>query len=316
MLAAREVRRGPAMSGRQSWRAAALRRLAGSRFGYRLFQGLGRCYGAEDLGIQGEFGLVTGALDDAAVLRAYAANGFWARAANQFFCDFFARAGGGTYLDVGANIGLTTIPVAQNPHVACKAFEPAPRNFRYLSQNIAANCRHGNVDLFNLALFDRRTIMTMGLAPRNSGDARIRPDRADGAGELASRTVTVPAERLDDVLSLDRLQHPIAAKIVTQGAEGRVLAGGERLLSEADAMVLEFDPALIRQIDQTIDVTTEFLARQFTTAAPLRGPDFETGAAHHPLVWRPMAAMIEEMRHMMRHPAAPGADYYYIYARR
>lgn len=81
---------------------------------------------------------------------------------DEFFCDFFTRAGSGTYLDIGANIGLTTIPVAQNPRVACKAFEPAPHNFRYLSHNVAANCPHGNVDLFNLALFDRRATMTMG----------------------------------------------------------------------------------------------------------------------------------------------------------
>jgi FkbM family methyltransferase len=316
MLAMQQAPLRPAMSGRKGWQAAALRRLAGSRFGYRLFQGLGRCYGAEDLGVQGEFGLITGAINDAAVLRAYAVNGFWARAANRFFCDFFAGAGGGTYLDIGANIGLTTILVAQNPRVACKAFEPAPRNFRYLAQNIAANCAHGNVDLFNLALFDRRATMTMGLAPRNSGDARIRPDGAESAGELIARTVTVPAERLDDVLDLERLQRPIAAKIVTQGAEARVLAGGQRVLGEADALVLEFDPALIGEIDQTIDVTTDFLARNFTTAAPLRGPDFETGAQHHPLVWRPMGEMIDEMRTMMRHPSVPGGDYYYIYVRR
>lgn len=306
-----------AAPGLMGMRTAAVRRLAASPLGYRLFQALGRCYGVEDASVRGEFGLVAGALDDAAVLRAYATNGFWARAANEFFCDFFRRAGGGTYLDIGANLGLTTIPTAQNPGVACHAFEPAPANFKFLSRNVAANCPHGNVRLFNLALFDHKTTLDMGLAPRNSGDARVRTSAGTAPDvDRTARTVSVQADRLDDVLALDALRRPIAAKIVTQGAEARVLAGGQSVLGAADAIVLEFDPALIRQIDREITVTTEFLARNFSEAAPLRGPDFETGATRHPLVWRPIAAMIDEMQAMMRRVSVPGADYYYIYVRR
>ena len=312
MLAADKIRGVRAAPGLKRLRGAALQRLAGSRFGYRLFQALGRSYRAQDVSVQGEFGLVAGPLDDAGVLRAYAVNGFWARAANQFFCDFFTRAGGGTYLDIGANLGLTTIPVAQNARVTCKAFEPAPRNFRYLSRNVAANCPYDNVALFNLALFDRRAMLEMGIAARNSGDARIRDA---GPADTMPQIVTVPADRLDDVLTVEELPRPIAAKIVTQGAEARVLAGGRRVLGAADAMVLEFDPALIRQLDSDIRVTTEFLANHFASAAPLRGPDFETGASRHPLVWRPVREMIDEMYAMMRRITAPGADYYYIYVR-
>lgn len=316
MLAANEIRVGSAAPSLKGLRSAALQRLAESRIGYRLFQALGRCYRTEDISVHGEFGLVSGPLGDAAVLRAYAINGFWARAANQFFCDFFARAGSGTYLDVGANLGLTTIPVAQNARVTCKAFEPAPRNFTYLSRNIAANCPHGNVALFNMALYDRRTMLEMGIAARNSGDARVREGAAGVPAYEMPQVVTVAAERLDDVLSLDELPRPIAAKIVTQGAEAKVLAGGLNVLGAADAIVLEFDPALIRQIDSDIQVTIDFLARNFSSAAPLRGPDFETGEVHHPLVWRPMGAMIEEMHAMMQRVTIPGADYYYIYVRR
>lgn len=318
MLTAHAIRRNSSASGPKSWRSTALRGLASHPIGYRLFQGLGRCFGAEDIAVRGEFGLVTGAVDDAAVLRGYAVNGFWARAANQFFCEFFGRAGGGTYLDIGANIGLTTIPVAQNPRVTCKAFEPVLRNFEYLTRNIAANCPHDNVALFNLALFDRPTTLEMGLAARNSGDARIHVDERGGnGGDPSGGVVAVVAERLDDVLALDDLERPIAAKVVTQGAEARVLAGGHAVLGAADVLVLEFDPALIREIDADVEVTTGFLARNFTAAARLRGPDFETGVSRHPLVWRPMAEMIDEMRAMMARPSpVPGADYYYIYVRR
>ena len=316
MLRVGELSLAPAAPRRRSLRKKVLRRLADSPFGYRLLQGLGRCYGIEAVSAHGEFGLIAGPLDDAAVLRAYAVNGFWARAANQFFCEFFDRAGGGTYIDVGANLGLTTIPVAQNARVTCRAFEPAPRNFKYLWHNIAENCPHGNVAAFNVALFDRQTTLEMTMTPRNSGDARVRADESDADEEPAAETVRVRAERLDDVLQLDQLPRPIAAKIVTQGAEGRIFAGGQAVLSAADALVFEFDPALIQDIDQNVKATTRFLARNFTTAACLRGPDFETGAIRDPLLWRPIGAVIDKMHAMMEHPSAPGADYYYIYVRR
>lgn len=297
-------------------RRTILRRLADSPSGYRLLQGLGRYYGIEAISAHGEFGLITGPLDDAAVFRAYLSNGFWARAANQFFCDFFNRAGGGTYIDVGANLGLTTIPVAQDPRVTCRAFEPAPQNFKYLWHNIAENCPHGNVGAFNVALFDQQTTLDMTLAPRNSGDARIRPN-AEPDEEPGCETVRVRAERLDDVLTLDQLPRPIAAKIVTQGAEGRVIAGGLSVLAEADALMFEFDPALIQDIDCNVTMITSFLARHFTMAARLRGPDSETGRVRDPLFWRPIDSVIEAMHDMMERAAtAPDPDYYYIYARR
>ena len=295
-------------------RRSMLRRLAHTPVGYRLFQRLGRAYGIEGVSAQGDFGLVTGPLDDAAVLQAYVLNGFWARAANQFFSGFFSRTTGGTYIDVGANLGLTTIPVAQNPHVTCRAFEPAPQNFKYLWHNIAENCRHGNVGAFNVALFDRQTTIEMTLAPRNSAGARVCRDAGPSDGTL--ETVQVRAERLDDVLEVNELPRPIAAKIASRGAELRVLAGGAAVLGAAEAIALEFDPALIREFDDDIATSTDFLVRHFTSAAALRGPDAESNDMRQPLVWHPVSAIIREMREMMRQASTPGADYCHIYFRR
>jgi FkbM family methyltransferase len=311
MLRANELRLPAAAPALNGGRRTIFRRLADSPIGYRLLQGLGRYYGIEAVSAHGELGLITGPLDDAAVLRSYLAHGYWARAANQFFCDFFTRADGGSYIDVGANLGLTTIPVARNPRVTCRAFEPAPRNFKYLWHNIAENCPHGNVGAVNAALFDRQTTLDM------VGDAWVFPsDPADSDEEPAPDTVRVRAERLDDVLALDQLPRPIAAKIAAHGAEGRVVAGGLAVLGAADALVLEFDPGLIQEVDRNITVITSFLARNFTTAAPLRGLDFEPGSGPETLVWRPISVMIEQMHAVMEGASEPGADCYYIYVRR
>jgi FkbM family methyltransferase len=64
---------------------------------------------------------------------------------NSLFSNFFQANDGGTYLDIGANIGLTTIPIAQLPDVQCIAFEPAPENFRNVQANVRANCDPGKV---------------------------------------------------------------------------------------------------------------------------------------------------------------------------
>ena len=62
------------------------------------------------------------------------------------FVDFFEERDSGTYLDIGANIGLTTIPIARNHRVRCHSFEPDPGLFVHLLENIHRNCRR-NVEL-------------------------------------------------------------------------------------------------------------------------------------------------------------------------
>lgn len=99
----------------------------------------------------GDAGTIRGAVDDNSVLVKYAREHSWAPRERSLFKELFAERGG-TYLDIGANIGLTVIPIAQMPQVECFAFEPEPNNFRYLSENIAVNCHNNNVRLLNLAL--------------------------------------------------------------------------------------------------------------------------------------------------------------------
>jgi FkbM family methyltransferase len=101
--------------------------------------------------------------------------------------------------DTGANIGLPVIPISQNPHVQCYAFKPEPKNFRHLSENVAVNCRAGNVHLLNLALFDQNAALPFEIALRHSGDHRI--SVIESQGELDEHTrqkISVPAKRLDD----------------------------------------------------------------------------------------------------------------------
>jgi|FEC22Drversion2_1045045.scaffolds.fasta_scaffold01715_2 FkbM family methyltransferase len=238
-------------------------------------QTLARNFGVRDVTVPGEFGFIQGSIHDTAILSAYACTKTWRPAFAQFFSGLFEDRGG-VYIDIGANIGLTTIPVASNPEVVCLSFEPDPENFRYLSNNVEQNCAHRNVELFNLALFDLAGSLDFRLCDHNRGDHRICRSAADGAfGEQPCHTIKVPALPLDDVLAPDMLDGagPIAVKIVTQGAETHVVAGGRRVLARAAAAIIEIYPYGIESLQGDLAGLLAFCDEQFRWAALNEGED-------------------------------------------
>ena len=99
--------------------------------------------GIDGLRTTGQFGDIVSSPADRTIFSVYASTGTWAQSTNSLFSSFFSESHGGTYLDIGANIGLTTIPIAQLPGVQCVAFEPAPENFRNLSSQRSSKLRTG-----------------------------------------------------------------------------------------------------------------------------------------------------------------------------
>ncbi len=208
----------------------------------------------------GRHGLIQSAASDGRILLEYAGTGSWAEHTVAAFRRFFADRGG-VYLDIGANIGLTAIPVARNPQVRCIAFEPDPVNFANLTDNIRRNAEHGNVELHQVALFDRAGSLPLSLATDgNLGDHRV--VTADAAPDRG-RTIQVPAARLDDVLLDDMAPArfgPLAVKLDAQGAEPFIIAGGQEVLRQASLVVLEFSPMLIDRLGGDVAVVIDFLA--------------------------------------------------------
>jgi hypothetical protein len=124
--------------------------------------------------VLGEYGIFSTAPNDSVVLKWYARKGVWAAGTNRAIRNFFS-GDQGTYLDIGAHIGLTLIPIAARSHVKCFAFEPDPTNYRNLQMNILENCSSNEtVKAFNFALFDRKAVLPFELSPNNLGDHRIR----------------------------------------------------------------------------------------------------------------------------------------------
>ena len=244
---------------------------------------IARMVGMTGFVAEGDAGAIRGALDDDAALAKYAKDGVWSPRESSLFKNLFAEHGG-TYLDIGANIGLTVIPIAQNPQVACYAFEPEPTNFHYLSENVFLNCRAGNVRLLNLALYDRNATLPFEIAERHSGDHRISVIDVEGElNEQDRKKISVSAKRLDDVIT--NITTPLAAKIDVQGAEPFVLAGGRDTLSRASLLSLEFWPYSMRRMGGDISAVIAFLTEHFQEGS------ISPGDKDRQIAWQPIVSV-------------------------
>ena len=136
---------------------------------------------------------------------------------------------GATLFDVGAHVGYYTLVasrlVGATGHVV--AFEPNPRNLRYLRRHITLNdC--ANVRIIAAAVADV------------AGRATFQEGTPDAEGSLAADgTLDVETVTLDaTAYGTPGLAPPSVLKIDVEGAEQRVLLGAERLLAEAKPDIL------------------------------------------------------------------------------
>ncbi len=211
-----------------------------------LFKELARRLNIEAASIRGRNGTMFGYMKDDAVFTTYLRTGHWNWDAIAYILGILN--GRGTFIDLGANIGMYTVPVAKGAAKVI-AFEPDPTNFRMLQLNVQANgSKH--VSLHNVALSSESGLLDFELSPGNMGDHRLhRPTSAPALMDEANRTiVSVPARRLDGVVDVARLEHPVVIKMDVQGAEPLVSEGGRNTFGHADLLMTEFWPYGIRRL--------------------------------------------------------------------
>lgn len=237
----------------------------------------------------------------------------WRPAFAHFFEDFFGGSERGIFLDIGANIGLTTIPIARNAAIRCFGFEPDPVNFRHLRNNVQVNCPAANVQLFNLALFDSAGSLDLQLSTSNKGDHRLLRRQADGMlGERRWPTIRVPTARLDDVLSacLGDDAGPIAAKIVVQGAEAHIVAGGRSVLSRAGAVLVEVYPYGIERLQGDFSALVRFCVDHFALGA------LNSGEQDNVLTWVPVRDATDQLRSLYGRASESAQQYFHLFLKR
>jgi FkbM family methyltransferase len=165
----------------------------------------------------------------------FAFEGAYDRSAQRFLSRYVTP--GSLVLDVGASLGLWTVPLAQvarDAGASLWAFEPHPSNLPWLHRNIELNDLA--VTVHPIALGDVRGELRM--SPTDSMADRG-GNAAVALGEHDDRSVRVPVRRLDD---LPRSKRVSMVKLDVEGFELNALRGAAALLdSDRPVIFGEFE---------------------------------------------------------------------------
>jgi FkbM family methyltransferase len=133
-------------------------------------------------------------------------------------------------LDVGANIGIMTIPLAQKaPNGKVYAFEPIPENLKALKR-VINYYKLTNVTVFETALGaetgELKMLMPLINNVKMQGLSRVIEDGNDEEGTH----FTVPVKKLDDIPELQSAKKIGGIKIDVENFELEVFTGAKSLL--------------------------------------------------------------------------------------
>lgn len=169
---------------------------------------------------------------------------------------------GGTFVDVGANVGLMTIHAARKvgDQGRVLAFEPAPDTLDVLRTNLALNDIR-NVHTFGIALGSRA-----GTALLQEPLGTNRGSRSLHAQVKSCVEYAVVVEPLIDVLNREQIDHVDLVKIDVEGWETEVLLGATPLLTRrpSPALIVEsVDNVNENGRKETFDMLTRYGYRLF-----------------------------------------------------
>jgi FkbM family methyltransferase len=144
---------------------------------------------------------------------------------------------GGTFLDIGANIGVFTITVAQfMQKTGCViGIEASPKIFDYLQKNVESN-HLDNVRIFEYAVTDVDNSYVSFYEP---------PVDHFGMGSMAPQfhehPIQVKTKQIDTLLSEIDITDVDVIKIDVEGYEAMVFKGAKQLLSQQNAPTILFE---------------------------------------------------------------------------
>jgi len=156
-------------------------------------------------------------------------------------------------LDIGANVGYySTLAAYACPNGQVWSFEPSPRTFGILRENIQAN-RLQNVVARQLALGETHATLKFNIygdQALNSVSAGAE-DRHPFFPEGPVQVLDVACTTIDIVMSENRIERADLMKLDIEGYEYFALKGAERLLARPDAPILvcEIEPLWLKPFE-------------------------------------------------------------------
>lgn len=166
----------------------------------------------------------------------------WSRYEMEFFWENAPRHSTGIFMDIGANIGTTSIyfrkKLAQN--LSYIAFEPVRENYRVLKANCILNdCE--DIVIENVGVSDVRGVKGVNVLDVNYGGSRI--TECDNAKESCQTII------LDEYIKANGISPQDISYIWLdiEGHEANAIAGARELLSVSDAsLFMEYNSAEYR----------------------------------------------------------------------
>ncbi len=168
---------------------------------------------------------------------------------------------GMTVIDIGANIGATTLNFAKKVGSAGKvfSFEPSPYNYRHAFQNISIN-DFRNIKLINRGLSHEKTTAFLYTAnANNSGRQRLLKEIEENT---PCEKTSIALDTLDNSMVIFSIPPPSLINIDVEGYEFNVLLGGkETILKYKPALFIELDDNNLREQGSTAEELIKLLAQ-------------------------------------------------------
>ncbi|MGC4053920.1 MAG: FkbM family methyltransferase [Paludibaculum sp.] len=156
-----------------------------------------------------------------------------------------------TIIDVGANLGTTTVPLIR--HLGCRvlAVEPAPGNLRFLEMNIQANGYGEQVTIARRAILREPGVIGLLMPSDDPGGYCV--DRGGMAAALPEKAldsrVEARADQLDSIVREAGIEPEQVALVWsdTQGCEAEVMETGAELWRRGTPFYTEIEPLSLRR---------------------------------------------------------------------
>ncbi|HEY5406531.1 MAG TPA: FkbM family methyltransferase [Ginsengibacter sp.] len=154
-------------------------------------------------------------------------------------------------IDIGANIGATTLNLAKKVGAMGKvfSFEPSPYNYQNASQNISLN-NFSNIKLINQGLGkEKASAFLYNVNSNNRGMSRLLKENENN--NLYEKT-SVEIDTLDNSMVNFSVPPPSFIKIDVEGYEFNVLLGGKETIRKyRPALFIELDDNNLREQGNT-----------------------------------------------------------------
>lgn len=181
-----------------------------------------------------------------------------------------------TFIDVGANIGTTTIPaVLSHGFGTAIAIEPEPANFRVLRLNVLLNDLEDRIKALPLAASSEVGRSELVVTRDRGGKHWILTDRSKLKRKDASTVIVVETVTLDRLVESGEIDAERTGMLWmdAEGHEGHILAGASSLLERGTPLVLEWNPVILDRVGDRGRLQRE-VAENYTHFAGMgRNPD-------------------------------------------